>query len=109
MQYKVVVINGVGKRSDGSVVQCRLDVGNIALARSSVAVCTIHTELSRNMSAHGGMTGIMEGISHVDDNIHVEAGLVSRSTSSHEVVDSRVGRDNLVVIGSCSIKPRQCH
>jgi hypothetical protein len=25
------------------------------------------------------------------------------------VVDSRVGRDNLVIIGSCSIKSRKCH
>jgi hypothetical protein len=47
------------------------------------------------------------GISHVNDNINVEAGLVSRSTSSHEVVDSRVGGDDLVVVGSCGIKSRQ--
>jgi hypothetical protein len=49
------------------------------------------------------------GIAHVNHNIHVEACLVSRSTSSHEVVDSRVGRDNLVVVGSCSIKSRKCY
>ena len=48
-------------------------------------------------------------ISHVNDNIQVEASLVSRSTSSHETVDSRVGRDNLVVVGSCSIKSRKCY
>lgn len=49
------------------------------------------------------------GPSHINNNIYVEASLVSRSTSSHEVVDSRVGGDNLVVIGSRSIESRKCY
>jgi len=47
--------------------------------------------------------------SHIDDNIHVEASLVPWSTSSHEMVDGRVGRDNLVVVGGCSIESRECY
>jgi hypothetical protein len=47
--------------------------------------------------------------SYVNDNIHVEASLVSGSTSSHEMVDSRVGRNNLVVVRGCSIKSRKCY
>jgi hypothetical protein len=51
----------------------------------------------------------MKSISHINDNIHVESSLISRSTSSHEMVDSRVGRDNLVVIRGRSIKSGECY
>lgn len=52
VQHKIVVVNSAGECSNSSVVQCRLNIGNVALARSSVPICTIDPELTiENVSA----------------------------------------------------------
>lgn len=44
---------------------------------------------------------------HINHDVQVEGCLISRSASSHELVDSRVCRIDLVVIRSRSIESRE--
>lgn len=64
VQHKVVVVNGASERTDGGVVQCRLDIWNVAFAGSCVAILTIYAELMMNLSVQSHGTTALGTISH---------------------------------------------
>lgn len=55
VQYKVVIVNGASERTNGGVIQCWLDIWNVAFAGGRVAILTIYTKL---------MVRVVSGSSH---------------------------------------------
>jgi len=69
-----------------------------------------HIHRAEDQNCQCGFTELrLWDATYINDNIHVEASFVSWSTSRHEMVDGRVGRDNLVVVSSRSIKSSKCY
>lgn len=82
MNDELIVVDRLGKAIDGAVVQSRVNGWDGVFLRflgDGEAIRSIDTQ--------------------VDDRVDVERRLVSRSTRTEEVINARVGRDDLVVIG----------